>query len=148
MLSSTGRSIAASQKDPDTRLIPAHTDNSRRMVTVHYSAPADMPADEAFAFMSAAPNLPRILPETAEEAWVCADEATRQLTWGTESDGADHGELHIVERGVNQCEIDVSVTTLRTDTEQVTDELARAVGALAHKASSDAEAAGSGGAWA
>lgn len=118
------------------------------MSTVHYSAPADMSADEAFAFMSDAPNLPRILPEAAEEAWVRADDATRELTWGTESAGDDHGALHVVDRGVNQCEIEISVTTRRTDTEQVKQELALAVAALAHKASADADAAGSGGGWA
>ncbi|GHG90500.1 hypothetical protein LWP59_01330 [Amycolatopsis acidiphila] len=120
------------------------------MGTVHYSAPADIPADEAFAFMSDAPDLPRILPGTTDEARVRADEAARRLTWGTESDGDDHGELRVVERGANQCEIEISVTTQRADTDQVKEELAQAVAALAHKASADAdeERAGPGGGWA
>lgn len=120
------------------------------MATVHYTAPADMPADEAFAFMSDAPNLPRILPEATDEAWVRADEGARQLSWGVEGDRTDHGELWVLARGANQCEIEISVTTERPDTDQVREELAQAVAAMAHKASADAdeERAGPGGGWA
>jgi len=119
------------------------------MRTVHYTATADLPADEAFAFMSDAPNLPKILPEATERAWVQADGAGRRLLWGTESDSDDHGELRVLDRGPEQCEIDISVRTLREDTDKVRGELAEAVGALAHKAASDSdvEAAEPGRGW-
>ncbi|NKQ54932.1 hypothetical protein HFP15_18780 [Amycolatopsis sp. K13G38] len=110
------------------------------MRTVHYTATADLPADEAFAFMSDAPNLPKFLPEATERAWVQADGSARRLLWGTESDSDDHGELRVLDRGPEKCEIDISLRTLREDTDKVQAQLAEAVGALTHKASSDADA--------
>jgi hypothetical protein len=109
------------------------------MTTVDYSAVTDLPADEAFAFMSDAPNLPGFLPEASDEALVRADEAARRLSWGAESEGDDHGELRVIDRGPNQCEVSISVSTQRTDTDEVRAELAQAVAALTHKASAEAD---------
>lgn len=116
------------------------------MGRVHYSAPADLPADEAFAFMSEAPNLKGILPDATDAASVRADRATRQLSW---REGEERGELRILEQGANTSEIEISLETAREDLDQVQEELAQAVAALAHKASADAEedAAGPDGAW-
>lgn len=116
------------------------------MGTVHYTAPAALPADEAFAFMSDAPNLKGILPDATDAALVRADQPTRQLSW---RDGAEHGELRVLERGANASEIEISLETGREDLDQLQEELAQAVAALAHKASSDADenAAGPDGAW-
>lgn len=116
------------------------------MGTVHYSAPADLPADEAFAFMSYAPNLKGILPDASDEASIRLDEATRQLSW---RDGDEHGEMRVLERGTNASEIEISLETGRGDLDRVQEEVAQSVAALAHKASSDADesAAGPDGAW-
>lgn len=65
------------------------------------------------------------------------DEANRRLWWGTASE--DHGVLLVADQDVNRCEIEIAVTTGRTDTEQVREELAQAVAALAHKAGADAD---------
>ena len=111
------------------------------MRTVHYTASADLPADEAFAFMSDVPNLPKFLPEATERAWVQKDEAARRLLWGTESDSDDHGELRVVDRGPEHCDIEIALLTLREDTDKIREELAQAVAALAHKASADTDAA-------
>jgi hypothetical protein len=108
------------------------------MGNVHYTAAADLPADEAFAYVSDAPNLSQFLPEATEEAWVRADQVTRRLSWGTQSE--DHGELRVVEQGPNRCEIDISVHTERTDIDRVHAELAQAVAALTHKASAETDA--------
>jgi hypothetical protein len=107
------------------------------MGNVHYTAAADLPADEAFAFVSDAPNLSQFLPQATEEAWVQADQVTRRLSWGTQ--GEDHGELRILEQGPNRCEIDISVHTERADIDQVQEELAQAVAAFTHKASAEAD---------
>ncbi|AIJ20409.1 hypothetical protein [Amycolatopsis methanolica] len=109
------------------------------METFNYTATADLPADEAFAFISDAPNLPRFLPQDLAEGWLRADAASRQLAWGTESGGDDCGELRVIERGPAQCEIAMTVHTRRTDSAQVRSELEQAVAALTHKASADAD---------
>ncbi|KAA9165008.1 hypothetical protein FPZ12_007110 [Amycolatopsis acidicola] len=111
------------------------------MSTFRYTAPADLPADEAFAFISDAPNLLTLLPE-ADRAWITTDEANRRLHWGTESEGEDHGELRVRDRGPDMCEVEVSVAS-RRDGEQVRQELEEAVAALTHKASADADLSGS-----
>lgn len=118
------------------------------MTTVQYRAPADMPADEAFAFMSGAPDLPRILPEATEDTRVRTDAGARRLTWGNDSD--DQGGLRVLDRGANQCEIEIWVTTPQPDVDRVRADLAQAVAAMAHKASADADEdrAGQGRGWA
>ncbi|MDQ0377847.1 SRPBCC family protein [Amycolatopsis thermophila] len=109
------------------------------MGTFRYSATADLPADEAFAFISDAPNLPRFLPQKLAEGWLRADAANRELAWGTESDGDDCGELHVIERGPAQCEITIKLHTDRTDEDQVRTEMEQAVAALTHRAAAGAD---------
>ncbi|OXM62538.1 MULTISPECIES: hypothetical protein [Amycolatopsis] len=109
------------------------------METFHYTATADLPADEAFAFISDTPNLPRFLPQNLDEGWLRTDPASRHLAWGTESEGDDCGELRVHERGPGQCEIAITLHTDRTDGDQVRTELAQAVAALTHQASADAD---------
>ncbi|MBB2933481.1 hypothetical protein FHX82_000501 [Amycolatopsis bartoniae] len=113
------------------------------MATVQYSAPADLPADDAFTFMTSASDLAALLPGAKT---VRTEHASRQFTWD------DGGALRVLDRGANQCEIEISVDTER-DAEQVRQELAEAVAALAHKASAardeaEGEAHGPGGGWA
>ncbi|GAB3584264.1 hypothetical protein GCM10027445_60220 [Amycolatopsis endophytica] len=109
------------------------------MGTFKYTATAELPADEAFAFISDAPNLPRFLPQHLDEGWLRKDEAGRQLAWGTESDGDDCGELHVLDRGAALCEITITLHTDRTDEDQVRSEMEQAVAALTHQAAADAD---------
>lgn len=121
------------------RLARSHTDTSDPMETFNYTATADLPADEAFAFISDAPNLPRLLPQNLAEGWLSTDPASRQLVWGTESDGDDCGELRVIERGPALCEIAMTVHTRRADSDQVRTEMKQAVAALTHQAAADAD---------
>jgi len=109
------------------------------MGTFTYSATADLPAEEAFAMISDAPNLARLLPQRVDEGWLRTDAARKQIAWGTEGGGDDSGALRVVDRGPAQCEIAIELHTDRTDEDRVRKEMEEAIAALAHQASADAD---------
>ncbi|HEV7979239.1 SRPBCC family protein [Amycolatopsis sp.] len=129
------------------------------MPTYRHSARADIPADDLFAFLSEARNLPRYFPRLAVaepgggdevrveaelearrgpgRAWLHTDAQLRTLSWGTENEDDYHGELHIGASDAESCEITVILHTERTDGDEVRRGLAETVAAIARTASED-----------
>jgi hypothetical protein len=142
------------------------------MTEYQYTATADLPADELFAFLSHPENLPRYFPQmkvaeprggesvhveaevhghrVASEAWLHTDAGTRSLSWGAEGPDDYHGELRVEAAGPASAEITVKLSSVRdADDGEVQKGLEQTVAAITHAATADAdvEAAEGQGGW-
>jgi len=76
------------------------------------------------------------------EAWVRPDESARRLEWGAEGPDDYHGELQVDELDPGRSRITVELHSVReADGDEVREELARTVAALAQAAAADGDAA-------
>lgn len=130
------------------------------MTEYRYTATADVPADELFAFLSHPENLPRYFPDmkvaeptggdsvhveaevhgnrVASEAWLHTDAAKRSLSWGAEGPDDYHGELRVAEDGPASSEITVTLHSVReAEGGEVQQGLERTVAAIADAATAD-----------
>ncbi|WP_116050900.1 hypothetical protein [Amycolatopsis palatopharyngis] len=132
------------------------------MDTYTYSTEADLPADEFFAALAERPDVARELPwidiaeseeddpravvvelpDTApQDGWLRADESGRSLSWGS-ADEDYRGELKVIDRGPDRCEVAVTVRIELGDGDRARQELEGAVAAIAHTATADIDVEG------